>query len=400
MNQYSSTLLKLFDTKCPAALGFYEAGEPAFREIFQCGIAAHAVLQVVGEKGAKTPEDIHTVAEAVTLELITEGRSFKGTPEPPMSPEAAFEGRDLAVNWLSWNELPDGQCEIQLCMDEHGHMIRDLSPHITCNSGTATDEKGAIYAAGSPRYDAIIDMVYEAVDGTEDEPLKTIVVRDYKSAWPTNADELDTLQRKGQAVLVWLHHPDVAGITREVINLRTGAVYRDTTWLDDEGVKTLTQWRDDILTLCRAADATREARPGVGCIDCPYVLRCEPAAALLSNKERPANQYAVAKAIVDATGAILKVQAKQGPIMDGFGGQIGYKATVGRAPDLEELAGQLAVLWDKDNISGLVMALRPGITSLNNIMKVLYPGKEGKFEREDMTELCTIEKRGSRFTAW
>ena len=79
---------------------------------------------------------------------------------------------------------------------------------------------------------------------------------------------------------------------------------------------------------------------------------------------------------------------------------IGYKLTDSRKPDLDELAGQLAALWEKDNIAGLIFAMKPGITQVKEVMKVLYPGKDGKFEREDMTELCTVPAPTSRFTTW
>ena len=380
MKSYSSTLLKTFANNCPAALGFHEANEPAFREIYQAGIAAHAVLQVVGEKGATTEPEIQAVADAVAEELITKGRAFKGTPEPPMDPEAAIEGRDLAEAWLSWNELPPGKHETHLAMDEKGLPCLPESEHV--------------------RYDAIIDMVYTETQGDEEEALETVVARDYKSAWPTDATELETIQRKGQAVLVWLNHPEAHGITREVINLRTGGKFRETTWLDDEGLATMKQWRTDILALCRAADATREARPGIGCIGCFYVLRCEPCRDLLTTKERPASMYAAAKAIVAATEPVLKAEASHGPVPDGVGGMIGYQATKGRQPDLDELAGQVAALWTSGDIAGLIRALKPGVTAVDKLAKVMYPGREGKLERDDFLELCVKPKLGSKFTTW
>lgn len=379
MNRYSSSTLKLFTNNCPAALGFHERQEPRLTEIFQAGIAAHAVLQTIGEKDATEPEQQKAVADAVVSELITEGRAFKGIPEPPMSPEAAFEGRDIALAWLSWNELPAGEQETLLMMDGDGEV-------------PAVDTQ--------PRYDAIIDMVYPEMAGDEDAPLQTIVVRDYKSAWPTNADELLTLQRKGQAVLAWLSNPDVDGITREVVNLRTGGLFRETTWLDDEGIATLTQWRDDILTLCAAADATRAPRPGVGCITCPYVLRCDACVGVMGDSERPAVRYAVGKALIAATEPLLKEQAKEAPVPDGVGGLIGYQATNSRTVDLSEAAGQIAALWASGDIAGLVTAMKPGVGNIEKLGKVLFPGKDGKDARADFEELCLTPAPESKFTTW
>lgn len=379
MKKYSSTTIKRFTSNCPAALGFMESGAEEFREIFQGGIAAHAVLQVVGEKGAQEPAQQRRVGEAVTQELITVGRAFKDRPEPPMNPEDAIEGRDLALRWLSWNELvPDTQYECWLGMGEDG----------------------APCGGADGRYSAIIDRMYWETQGDEDFEQRALVVSDYKSAWPTDASELETLQRKGQAVLGWLHHPDAHAITQEVINLRTGGKFRNTIQLDDEGLATLQRWRDDLLHVCTAADLTRAARPGIGCVSCPYILQCEDASALVVNeKAPPVNRYAAALGVTAALAPVLRKQAKDKPLPDQFGGYIGYQATAGRAVDLVEFAGQVAAFWHGD-LTGLVLALQPGVTSVDKLAKVLFPGKEGKLEREDFLEACVKPARGSKFTTW
>lgn len=380
MKSYSSTVLKLLDNHCPAALGFHERHEPAFNDHFQAGIAAHAVLQVVGEKQAATSEQQRAVADAVTQELITKGRSFKGRHEPPMQPSAAFEGRDIALAWLERNELPShGRHEILLGMDGAGMPI-------------PAETQGA-------RYEAIIDLVYRQELGDEDWSIQAAVVRDYKSAWPTNADELDTLQRKGQAVLTWLYHPDVGAIVQEVCNLRTGATYRREIILDDEGLAQLGRWRDDILAVCRAADVTREARPGVGCIDCPYILRCEDGQKLMHASDLPADKYASALAMQQEYAKILRKLTKHEPATDSAGGKVGYQATLSREVDHVALADQLSVLWT-GSAAGLAQALQPGVQAVEKLAKTLFPGRDGFASRDDFLSAVMNDKPGCKFTTW
>ena len=49
MKVKSSTNLKYFIEYCPKALGFHEDDTPMDRDIFQPGIAAHAVVEHVGK---------------------------------------------------------------------------------------------------------------------------------------------------------------------------------------------------------------------------------------------------------------------------------------------------------------------------------------------------------------
>lgn len=383
MKAYSSTTLKLFTSYCPAALGFHEKHEPAFNNHFQAGIAAHAVLQVVGEKHATNQADIKSVADAVTEELITNGRAFKGTPEPPMDPAAAIEGRDLALAWLSWNELPEGQHERWMGMGPKGEQM----------------------IAGPCRYDAIVDMVYQEQAGGEDWEADTVVVRDYKTAWSAGRDELDTLQRKGQAVLAWLHYPDVKGITREVVNLRTGMTYRDTTWLDDEGVALMEQWREDILMLCRAADQTREPRPGLNCCGCQYILRCDAGRELLDPVQLPADLYGSAKGILSGIEPVLRRSTKEAPALDTFGNCIGYQKAERRKPAAGAV-DQIVTLWCSDaqsrsEAAGLLQAMGGlGVSHITSVAKVLYPGKEDRDARDDLVDLCTEVESYAKFTTW
>jgi hypothetical protein len=376
MKSYSSTSINLFVKHCPAALGMREAGEPEYREIYQTGVAAHAVLQVVGEKNARTPAEQQAVAKAVTQELIEHGRAFKGVPEPPMDPESAFNGRDLALRWLADNELPGaGSHELWLGMGA---------------DGTNTDPKLA-------RYDAIIDLVYPESAGDEDWHAETVVVRDYKTSWVAGEDELWTLQRKGQAVLAWLKWPHAGGITREVVNLRTGAVYRDTTWLDDDGLALLEGWRDDILALCTAADSTRAARPGVGCIGCPFVLRCTDCVGLLGTRERPAEAWAAAQAVLKFTAPLLKQQAKEsGPVPDGAGGLVGFREKQKRRLNGDALEHIKALELDQ---GALLQALKPGVGNVSNLARAIYD-KTRMPEREDFLAACLEEFTAAEFGGW
>ena len=105
-----STELKMVEKYCAHALDFYEANTPYDRDVFSTGIAAHAILE--GLQRAKRDRNnavmfafAGNVADAVCTRLVTEGRSFDGVPEPPLSPRAVGEGRGIALR--GWNRRID-----------------------------------------------------------------------------------------------------------------------------------------------------------------------------------------------------------------------------------------------------------------------------------------------------
>jgi hypothetical protein len=399
MKRYSSSTLKMFNRNCPAALGFYENQTPCDKSIFQAGIAAHAVLQVCGEKSAYEIEDCREVAEAVVKELITKGRSYKGIPEPPMSPEDAMLGRDIALEYLAEYPLlmPQGaEFESAFGIDKNGKWVDIDSENI--------------------RYDAIFDVMYTDIEGDEEFNTEVVVVRDYKSAWPTCADELDTLQVKGHAVIAAAHfactNPSpsqlqiYSGVRNEIVNLRTKQIYTRTTLFNEEGLATLEQWRKDILTACSAADTTREARPGAGCIDCMYTLACGDCIAAYADDDVPV-RFATAKALVGKLGKVVRSDAKIQPIPVP-GGEIAYRGTNEKIPTVEAI-DTLIEYWFMDKaddepvtleeIRGMLLSLDVKASSYEKAAKVLFPEKADA-SYIDMIDACITIKVKSRFDVY
>lgn len=305
---YSSTVLKYFTDYCPQALGFYEKGTPSDKSIFQAGIAAHAVLQEVGEKGLVGGKEVKALADAVVEGLLKHGRAYNNKPEPPMSPDAAFDGRDIALNYLEYHPImEEGDYEIGIAINLEGEL---------CD-----------YYSEEARYRAIIDRVYNITEGDEDWAGNMVVVSDYKSAWPTNASDLSTLQRKGQAVLAYKKYgkdKNLSGLRMEVVNIRTGRPYHNDLWFNTESIELLKKWEDDILMVCRAADETRVARPGANCIGCPYLSGCDDGFEYEDVKDQ-----AISLALMEANRKeftkVLKIELQDTARMETPGGYVGYK---------------------------------------------------------------------------
>lgn len=382
MTTYSSTLLKYFNDNCPAALAKQLACVPYDRDYFNPGIAAHVVLQYIGQKQAKDEASQRAVADAVVFELTTKGREFNGVHEPPMSPMAAFEGRDLALQWLQWNELPEnGLYETGLGM-------------------TATGEPCA-YDDPKCRYRAVIDAVVPEILGDEDYAVEAMAVNDYKSAWPTNDSELDTLQRRGQIVLVAKHNPEAGAVIARAINLRTGVPFERVIYRNDEGNALLEQWEADILQTCKAADQTTEARPGAGCLTCPYTLSCDDC---IEQYKGNGSSQAVMYAAMEAARKELQKVLKAKALVTRFavpGGFVGFK-TINKKIVKPDAHRHLCEHWymnDSDphtEEQSLLSACNLTTGSIDKMVKVMYPEKND-IAREELLELCIDTQGESRF---
>lgn len=386
MTRHRSTSLRYFVKHCPAALGFYEAGEPMDREQFQPGIAAHAVLQELTEAANRQidvtdPAKARAIGEAVARKLMTEGRSFDGAPEPPMSPDAAFDGRDLALEWAAWNPIePGAQAEVGLAIDAAGN---------PCD-----------YDDQNARYVAILDDLRIGEVGDEEYTGRAAVHTDYKSAWPTDASELDTVQVRGQAVLVVAHHgKDIDLLTRRVVNLRTRQSFeRHMSPEEDRAV--LEQWKRDILALCDAADVTREARPGAGCSGCPWAHTCPDAWAAVKDASNVALQFSTAQAIRDDLFDLVKLVCKEVP-QPIPGGTVGYHAKESRKP--HGLAYRDAAIewfgippdhvdeWAAENsrLLGFLAAMGIGKSQVDALAKAMHPERGTRDAREEFVERMT-----------
>jgi len=395
-----STALKLVAKTCLRALDYSEAGAPYDRTVFQAGIAAHAVCQVAGESArAGSNTDLRVLADRVVRELVTVGRGFDGVMEPPMPVQDAVQGRDLAIPWLE---------------------MYPPSPGARYEHGLAVDREWNPVAYNDPRayYRAALD-VFERIDDVDEEgyPEVTIIVDDYKSAPPTDATELDTVQIRGQLAVALAHHPDARIGRRAVTNLWRRKRYTSDLLLDDDGRLQVDQWRRDIdhaiaATEVRGADGRRPANPGAGCMGCPWVTRCDAAREVfrgsivandLADRSKLAQRWTVAKGIADAIGAMARVAAQDAPIPLPDGRVVGYEPTTEKAVKPSAVA-EIARRWLKreapDDVIALLSALKLGVGNVNAALVQLVPSKgdkEYKAKREELADTLLSVVHGTTF---
>ena len=209
---YHATNLNLVSRACPFALELQERGVPADRSVYQAGIAAHAVMEGVSLctneiNRELTPEEVNVAALGVCERLMSVGRSYDGKGEPPMAPEAVFAGQEIALGWLLWNPIqPGGQVEVGLGLDGQGRPCE-------------------YWKGEGLKVRTILDEVRIIRESDEESARTVLAVRDFKTAWSTDDSELDTLQRRIQAVAAWRHFGPADVLRLEVANLRLGKVY-------------------------------------------------------------------------------------------------------------------------------------------------------------------------------
>ena len=367
--RHRSTTLRYLSDFCGRAMRKAATQDAAPRDHFEAGTAAHAVLQVVTDNQIE-PDGYDAVADKVVKHLTTQGRKWDGKAQAPMPVELAFAGRDIALGYLARKPL-------------------EVGPHSRAEIGLAIDYEGNSCAYDSPkaRYVAAIDRVdwnesYDEEDGTS---FATCEVVDYKSAWPAGRDELDTLQRRGQAVVVYENCvakgkiPSVIRLT--VVNLRTTAHHSvDIYPMSDQGREMLEKWKRDILLLCEIADKAEYAAPGFGCIGCPFTLTCNEGKQFLRDYantdpslETIGKAHAYAKGVIEETTSILKRLAKEQPVVVGDM-EIGYAETERRTVKTEGLK-RLAAAWleeePSDRLMGLLQLMGISPTAAVKVSKTL-----------------------------
>lgn len=347
----------------------YEQLRPYFREHFSAGIAAHAVLDVLGQQTVKAGQPLNEVqiegyAEAAARVLLVRGREFDGEREPPMSPGAVFEGRDLAVRWAKQNPLsPTARYEL--------------------GAGFTAQWHTAGYRGEGVRFRLIFDVLDEIEIADEESAGRGVLVRDYKTAWPTGESELDTLQMRAQAVCASILYPRADFVQQQVVNLRTGEAFSRTLWTQDHATQ-LIRWRQDLSTAMDALDemltqGSRPARPGPGCLGCPWVTTCDEAARLTKacgmdlEAEDVARRYAAADARRQAFFALAKAATEERPV-EIDGAIVGHVAQQGREPRPDAAAlvyGEWAAR--RGDLAGFLAAIKPGVTALQGAARVLAP---------------------------
>jgi hypothetical protein len=383
--RHRSTTLKYLLDHCGRAMVKAANQDAAPRDHFEAGTAAHAILQAITDNKIEPPYD--SVADKVVKHLTTQGRKWDGKEQAPMPVEKALEGRNIALSYLARKPLGVG-------------------PHSRAEIGLGIDYEGRACAYDSPnaRYVAAIDRIdwnetYDEEDGTT---FVTCEVVDYKSAWPAGKPDLESLQRKGQAVLVYeasVAKGNIPAVIRlTVVNLRTSAHHsRDIYPMSDSGRQLLEQWKRDILLLCEIADKATKAAPGFGCVGCPFTLTCDEGKQFLRDyantdpsMETIGKALAYAKGVVEETTSICKTLAKEGPIIVGDT-EIGYETVERRSVQAAGLK-QVATAWlneePSDQLMGLLQLMGMSPSAVEKVSK--------KLGDESLLDAITL-KPGSRF---
>jgi hypothetical protein len=389
MNAYRSTSLKLW-AQCPLALQHFIDGTPQDRDLFATGIAAHAILQAVGEATRQANSEIsvdrlNRIVQETTQRLMQQPRLFDGQPEPPLPPEAAIAGRTLALGWLMYNGLsPTARYETGL--------------------GIRADGSACAYDDNDCRYKAAIDVIDSTVISDEETESEAVIVGEYKTAWSTDASELDTLQCRGQAVIAAAHYPDATAVISRVYNLRTGQTFERTLYPGSpDDADMLDQWRRDIMMACNAADKNRIARPGIQCGSCSYFHHC--ADALQYEPTAIVDRYLAAVGQAAALSPVVRQLADQQPI-ETESGAVGWMRTESRSPRADAYR-DIAIIWHSGSgpewsqnngaTLGLLASLQITTAQVERVAKSLYPGKDNREVRNEFIADLTETVAGKKF---
>lgn len=396
-----STQVKLYLEQCPHSLELYDRhADTQDKTIFAVGTAAHDVAHAVGMYPDAPAEE---VARIVVRRLIAKGRRGVDS-EGPMSPDAAFAGRDIFMRWYNSGG------------DVHPHASAQYEPgigfHITEGEWQAT-----AYDDPTARFRIRPDVVYAVNMSSEDGYGYGLVTRDYKTSWQAGKQTVDSIQLRAQAVAVYharhrftRMNPDF--IRREVVNLRNHEVYYDDTWLDAGGVKTIERWGQDVVDVLDAiAEGHREPRVGRHCLRCPYVRHCDARRtqwdADHSSPREVAEAYVLAVAYCNELKGALQEAAAEAPVeVDrSVVGYVGKEAQtpVDDAPRLVWDAWAGGMQLDPGATSaarGAIKAMRIGKTQIDALSKALFPERDQAQKRRAWVASMTQPVIKRRFGIW
>lgn len=262
----SSSLYTWVRTGCAATLLLERQGVPQDLQIFAVGEVAHLLLDAAARWNRKDPS-LFGEARARKLRVLAESflvrlPDWETFPKPPVGPDQAEEGLRLALDWIEYQGVPEGQSEIGLALGS------DL-------------ETAVPYDSPEARWRGLVDSMasYRDFDEMTGEEFNVLRIDDYKSSWADT--EALTLQRTGQALLAVAHVGELPDrLVLRTLNLRRrdGYVYTS----EDVG-QDLAAWRRRLTEVLRRADEAVEAhdvetaaRPGAACLRCPYLNHCPP----------------------------------------------------------------------------------------------------------------------------
>jgi hypothetical protein len=398
-----STQVRLYLEQCPHSLDLYDQGTDD-KAIYAVGTAAHDVAHAIG---LYPDRDAEEVAAVVVQRLIESGRVGHDA-EGPLRPDAVFAGRDIFLSWLygGGDAHPHPGAKY-----EHGMGFKiDADGQWTL---TAYDDPEAAFRIRP-------DVLYPVRLASEEGYGVGLVTRDYKTSWAAGQETCESIQLRAQAVATWrarstlmTMEPDF--IRREVVNLRTGAVFVADTWLDGAGRATMDRWQRDVATVLDAIrDGAREPRVGAHCLRCPYVGACEARKANEATEhdgdpKALALEYVLVEAWRKELMKRLREATAETAIELGDGTRVGYKGVPTRTP-ADDVHRRLWESWSQgveiggaghSTARGALLAMKIGKTQLENVAKALYPdGDDKKSRRKAWVEAMTEPVTARRFGIW
>ena len=371
--------IKLREEHCGHAITLRKNGTPYDRNIFQVGVASHAMLEEIGKAINKNPdistEEIKQLADNLAVELTTKGRSYDKRPEPPMNIKQALEGKQLAIKHLLYNPLPpDAIYEMPIAFDENWNRVKYYDDNVI--------------------FRTLLDMV-QVIEETDEEgdTTKTIFVRDYKSSWYIDQDMMDNIQRRAQAISAWLCFPDADIIKLNVFSLRTGKqISREIN--THEEIDTLKQWHEDIKLALKILQQKQQPSPGANCINCPYAKTCQHTARVATQSANIIERYISSLAVVKALEPDIKRKTKVANYKTN-GGYVGYITKTRNSP-VKSATQDLWNIWKDNNgdIEGYLSMLSISATVAKKILKAL--NRQG-IETDDILEQIIRESNYSQF---
>ena len=365
---YHPTTIKMHYNHCPHAVHLWKIGMPYDRSIFHTGVVAHAVLEEIGKNPQEEPR---VLADKIVEQYCSKGRAYDGNPEPPAPFTDAIEGSQLALNWHARYPVPNGK-------------------GITHEHPFAFDEdwNEVDYYDKTARFRTLLDVV----EINDEDDQRTAIIRDYKTSWVATADELDTFQRKCQAVVVWLRYePDI--IILEISNLRLRCNFQKEIIVRDY-TETLNKWLDEITLAIKTLDNNLNPNPGIGCIGCPYSPKCEHFNSMYKSED-VIKRYIAAKEIVAKLEPQIRKASKNKPPQTMTLGKIGY-AKKERKKVQPHAAATIIQEWKNQDgtIEELFQQLDLGVRTVEKIAKSLTNNKQ---DREDLLSRLTRMEQYSAF---
>jgi hypothetical protein len=365
---YHPTTIKMHYNHCPHAVHLWKIGMPYDRSIFHTGVVAHAVLEEIGKNPQEEPR---VLADKIVEQYCSKGRAYDGNPEPPAPFTDAIEGSQLALNWHARYPVPNGK-------------------GITHEHPFAFDEdwNEVDYYDKTARFRTLLDVV----EINDEDDQRTAIIRDYKTSWVATADELDTFQRKCQAVVVWLRYePDI--IILEISNLRLRCNFQKEIIVRDY-TETLNKWLDEITLAIKTLDNNLNPNPGIGCIGCPYSPKCSHFNSMYKSED-VIKRYIAAKEIVAKLEPQIRKASKNKPPQTMTLGKIGY-AKKERKKVQPHAAAKIIQEWKNQDgtIEELFQQLDLGVRTVEKIAKSLTNNKQ---DREDLLSRLTRMEQYSAF---